>query len=52
MNSYPEDNILYVSFNQDFSCFAAGTERGFKIFNSCPFGVKFERSKDSLYTYQ
>lgn len=29
--------ILYLSFNQDSSCIAIGTESGFKIINTCPF---------------
>lgn len=46
MNSYQDKTILYVSFNQDFSCFVAGTERGFKIYNTFPFNLKFERILD------
>ena len=38
-----DDQMLYVSFNQDSSCFALGTERGFKIYNSFPFKDNFER---------
>lgn len=40
-----EDQMLFVTFNQDASCFAVGTEKGFKIFNSFPFKDSFERSK-------
>jgi len=40
-----EDQMLFVTFNQDSSCFAVGTEKGFKIFNSFPFKDSFERSK-------
>ena len=45
MNSLvqPEDQMLYVSFNQDSSCFALGTERGFKIYNTFPYKDKYER---------
>jgi len=39
-----EDQMLFVTFNQDASCFAVGTEKGFKIFNSFPFKDSFERS--------
>ena len=39
------DKILYMSFNQDSSCFAIGTEKGFGIFNSFPFLKTVERSK-------
>ena len=35
-NDNPNE-ILYVNFNQDGSCFAVGTETGFKIINVSPF---------------
>jgi hypothetical protein len=40
--------ILCISFNQDYSCMAAGTEKGFMIFNTNPFKKKFSRSKKTL----
>jgi WD40 repeat protein len=40
---YNDSSLLYISFNQDYSCIIAGTERGFKIFNTNPFLFKFER---------
>jgi hypothetical protein len=43
MESTEDDQMLYVTFNQDASCFAVGTERGFKIYNSYPFKDNFER---------
>jgi len=39
----PENQILFVDFNQDGSCIAVGTEKGFKIYNSYPFKETFER---------
>lgn len=40
-----EDQMLYVSFNQDYSAFVVGTERGFRIYNIYPFKDYYERSK-------
>jgi hypothetical protein len=40
-----EDSILCITLNQDASCFAAGTERGFRIFNTYPYKDNFERGK-------
>ncbi|OIT07547.1 PREDICTED: autophagy-related protein 18a-like [Nicotiana attenuata] len=46
-NSLPVDsstpNILYLSFNQDHGCFAAGTDRGFRIYNCDPLREIFRR---------
>lgn len=38
------DQILYLGFNQDNSCFFVGTEEGFLIFNVNPFKLIFKRS--------
>ncbi|KAK7269355.1 hypothetical protein RIF29_22080 [Crotalaria pallida] len=35
--------LLHVSFNQDSGCFAAATDRGFRIFNCDPFREIFRR---------
>lgn len=37
------NSMLYVNFNQDGSCFAVGTQSGFRIINSCPFKNNFYR---------
>lgn len=39
------DDILYIGFNQDFSCFSMGTERGFKILNTYPYKDTFKRGR-------
>lgn len=36
-------SMLYVTFNQDASCFAVGTETGFSIFNAYPLKHNFTR---------
>ncbi|KAK8815426.1 hypothetical protein WA158_003638 [Blastocystis sp. Blastoise] len=42
--SLSSSEILYVSFNQDYGCFACGTINGFKIFNIVPFSEIFRRN--------
>eukprot|EP00299_Pterocystis_sp_00344_P013967 c6901_g1_i1.p1 GENE.c6901_g1_i1~~c6901_g1_i1.p1 ORF type:complete len:362 (+),score=42.44 c6901_g1_i1:30-1088(+) len=39
---------LFVSFNQDSSCFAVGTCNGFKIFKCQPFGECFYQSDGGI----
>lgn len=36
--------ILYIGFNQDYKCFSVGTKVGFRIYNTEPFKLNFERS--------
>jgi len=43
MDNKTEDEIIYSGFNQDSSCFAIGTEKGFQIYNTYPFKNSFER---------
>ncbi|KAH7666801.1 WD40-repeat-containing domain-containing protein [Dioscorea alata] len=38
--------LLHLSFNQDHGCFAAGTDRGFRIYNCDPFREIFRRDFD------
>ena len=37
------ESMLYVTFNQDASCFAIGTETGFRIYSTNPFKDNFYR---------
>ena len=41
-----ETKILYFSFNQDASCINIGTSKGFKIFNTSPLELNYEREFD------
>ena len=40
------ERILYVSFNQDGSCFCVGTETGFRIYKSYPLKLTCTRKMD------
>lgn len=43
LQSNPVHDLLHVSFNQDYSCVACGTESGFKVYNADPFRLTLSR---------
>ena len=45
INKQIHSQILYLSFNQDFTCISIGTDEGYLIYNIEPFKLIFEKSK-------
>jgi len=46
------EEIFCISFNQDYTYMILGTEKGFSIFSSSPFQLKFNRGKIIYYFYR
>lgn len=46
MENTTTDEVLFVTFNQDHTLIAIGTEKGFRIYNSVPFKELFHRDLD------
>ena len=42
-NNTKDDGLLYLSFNQDQSCLVVGTETGFRIYDTIPFKLRYQR---------
>ena len=47
----PEKKILFINFNQDYSCFCIGTEDGYMIINAENYKLIFHRSKSKINNY-
>ncbi|KAF9087080.1 autophagy protein [Mortierella sp. AD031] len=41
-------DLLFINFNQDFSCISVGTKRGFNIYNCDPFGKCYSKTDSSI----
>jgi hypothetical protein len=37
------NEILFLNFNQDFSCVSVGTQTGYRIYNCDPFGKCYSK---------
>ena len=43
--SQKDEGLLYMSLNQDQSCLVVGTENGFKLYDTLPFKLRYQRGK-------
>eukprot|EP00747_Dinoflagellata_sp_TGD_P165895 gnl/TRDRNA2_/TRDRNA2_187878_c0_seq1.p1 gnl/TRDRNA2_/TRDRNA2_187878_c0~~gnl/TRDRNA2_/TRDRNA2_187878_c0_seq1.p1 ORF type:complete len:427 (-),score=69.46 gnl/TRDRNA2_/TRDRNA2_187878_c0_seq1:93-1373(-) len=47
LQSNPVNEILYINFNQDLTCFVCGTESGFRVYSTDPFRLTHRRDFDN-----
>lgn len=45
MQKSQDEGLLYISLNQDQSCLVIGTENGFKVYDTIPIKLRYQRSK-------
>ena len=45
MDNASKEDLLYMSLNQDQTCLVVGTENGFKVYDTIPFKLRYQRSK-------
>ena len=44
-SSMNDEGLLYMSLNQDQTCLVVGTEKGFRLYDTIPFKLRYQRSK-------
>ncbi|ORX81573.1 WD40 repeat-like protein, partial [Basidiobolus meristosporus CBS 931.73] len=48
LGNISNNELLFASINQDFSCVSVGTRNGYKIYNSDPFGKCYSKSEGGV----
>ena len=48
-SSGKDEGLLYMSLNQDQTCLVVGTEKGFKLYDTIPFKLRYQRGKFRIY---